>query len=162
MLNAIRSHAGDVFGQFLVVEIHERNSNSIAEGKRRLGKDVMPVSVAYQRKNGSGVGVVKFFGHVPDCFVPCIIRVSLYEACQRKGQLPMCWRCRSVSQRKESKLRLVVNNCECRSFCVLALSHKILYGLLKLLTRQAKAASVQTQLAMFWICRFPRRRLGQL
>lgn len=84
MLNAVRGHGGDVFGQFLVVEIHERNANSVTEGQRRLGQDVMPVSVAYQRKNCSGIGVVKFFGHVPDGFVPCIIRVSLYEACQRK------------------------------------------------------------------------------
>lgn len=137
VLNALRCHVGDVFGQFLVVEIHECHSDPVAEGKRSFGKDFMPVSVAYQRENGSGVGVVKLFGHVPYRFVPRIIGGALYEACQCKGQFPMGWRRRTVSQRSESKLRLIVNDCERSGFCVLALSHEILDCFLKLLTRQA-------------------------
>lgn len=160
--NAIFSHGADVFGQFFVVEIHERHSDPVAEGKRRLCEDVMPVSVAYQRENRSSIGVVKFFGDIPHCFVPRFIRRALHEACQREGQLPMGWRRGTVSQRKESKLRLIVNDCERSGLCVLAFSHQIFYGLLKLLTPQAKAARIQTQLAMFWIRRFSRRRHWQL
>lgn len=144
MLNAVRSRSGDVFAQFFIIEIHERHSDPVAKGKRRLRKDVMPVSVAYQGENGPSVGVVKFLGHVPYCFLPHIISGALYEACQRKGQFPMSRRRGTVSQRKKSKLRLIVNDCECSRLCILALSHKVLYCRLKLLTRQAKAATIQT------------------
>lgn len=58
LLDAFCRCRADIFGEFLIVEVHQGDADTIAEREGSLRQDVMPVSMADQGQDSSGVWIV--------------------------------------------------------------------------------------------------------